>query len=503
MTDQNTEKLLTKIKLSEQGFIKFIYERLGIVIKQHQTHELHKTILSAYHKFNHTPEEYLVLLVKCDDHSPLLEHLIIGVTVGETYFFRDKHQIELLKNRILVSIIQKKRLQNNLSLRIWSAGSATGEEIYTIVMLLYEMIPDLSNWTLNLLATDINTKALKKAIAGVYGEWSMRSIEDHYKQKFFTQNNREYTLQTNLRDLVHFDYLNLNEDIYPAIFNGTNAQDLILCRNVFIYFDNNKIAHFMKKLNACIVPGGYLMLGASDPVNIKDTDFIFHYHDGLIFTRPSESEKTETIKPVLAQPAQVRVSIPKLVKPVVQQIRATKKLTHEFKTEITELLHQSQWNEALNMISLYGSAENDKQFVCSAKATALANLGKLDEAEKMCLECLTQNSIDKNMYFTYALILIELNNLTKAEEILKKTIFLDHQFVPGHFQLGLLFLRQRNKDAGLKSLNNALLIANTKKANEEVIGSQGLNYGHLVEILKHEIELYTSEGNVNYANENA
>src|SRR5688572_30069946 len=148
--------MIDKINEMTADFIKFIYDRLGIVIKQHQTYELHKTILSACNKFHVEPSEYLTKLINAEEHSPLLEHLISGVTVGETYFFRDQSQINLLKNRILVNIIQKRRQENNLSLRIWSAGSASGEEIYTIVMLLCEALPDIEKWRLNLLATDIN-----------------------------------------------------------------------------------------------------------------------------------------------------------------------------------------------------------------------------------------------------------------------------------------------------------------------------------------------------------
>ncbi len=505
MSKLQQEELLSAIKEADTGFIQFIYSKLGIVIKQHQTHDLHKTILSAYHKFNYTPREYLNLLQSCQNQSPLLEHLIAGVTIGETYFFRDDHQIKLLKDRILTNIIQKKRQENNLSLRIWSAGSATGEEIYTIVMLLYEAIPDIHNWTLNLLATDINTEALKKAITGQYGEWSMRSIKDNFKERYFTKKNNDYHILPKVRDLVHFDYLNLNDDTYPAIFNGTNAQDLILCRNVFIYFDNNRIAKLMQKFNACLVAGGYMLLGASDPVNISGTDFIYHHHDGLVFTRPTLEEQAFVInKPITVEKPRVTPREHKITAKHHEKIQPKKKVVeYSSNNEITQLLQTGHWQEVLNIINLAQEKEQNNKFMLSAKATALANLGKLAQAEEVCQKSLVHHSTDKETYFTYALILIELNHLVEAETILRKTLFLDHQFVPAHFQLGLLLLRNKQRESGLKSLNNALSIAKSKDEKEEVSGSQGLRYGRLVEILKHEIELHTSAGNIKYADENA
>ncbi len=506
MITLSKEELINQFKNIESHYIKFIQERLGIVIKPHQTNELQKAIINAYHKFNYVPSKYLEQLQVCQTQSPLLEHLIAGVTVGETYFFRDENQIALLKNRILKEIIQKKRAENNLSLRIWSAGSASGEEIYTIALLLIEAIPDIHKWSLNLLATDINTESLKKAIKGEYGEWSMRSISNYYKQRYFTLDDKIFTISQAVRDLVHFDYLNLNEDAFPAIFNGTNAQDLILCRNVFIYFEIKQITHVMSKFYACLVPGGYLLLGASDPVNISHTDFIFHHNDGLVFTRPEIvkiDEKVEKIK-ITKKPLKqekITLSFNKHKTNSTSVLNKNSDINLDFQLKINQFLDSGKWHDVLNTISL--SNEKNTKFSLCAQATALANLGKLQQAEKICQEILSRYSTDKESYFTYALILIELNQIIEAEKILRKTLYLDHQFVPAHFQLGLLLLRDKKYALGLKSLTNALTIAKSKDADEQVTGTRGLNYEGLVDILQHEIEIHSSNGGMKHVDENA
>jgi chemotaxis protein methyltransferase CheR len=275
------------IKGHEQAYIQLIQHRLGIVIKTHQTNELRAVILSACHQFHCTPEEYIHLLKNSADHAPLLEHLILAVTIGETYFFRDNHQMELLQEKVLPTLIASKKTKGDLSLRIWSAGCASGEEIYTIAMLLNESLMDINRWTINLLATDINMSSLQKGMEGIYAEWSMRSIPLYFKQRYFTVLKNKYHLNPEIRDLAHFNYLNLNDDIYPSIFNETNAQDLILCRNVLIYFDQICIDKLMKRLSACLLPDGFLLLGASDPVNIKETNLASYNRESSLFIRKS------------------------------------------------------------------------------------------------------------------------------------------------------------------------------------------------------------------------
>ncbi len=212
-----------EIKVLESQFVDLIRKRFGIVIHSHQNYELFKTIQEACIRFKLTPSEYLNCLIDCSIQSPLLDHLVSGITVGETYFFRDKQQMQLIQDHLLPEIIKNKREKNSLSIRIWSAGCASGEEIYSIVMMLYEILPDIEKWTIKLLATDINTVSLQKAISGSYGEWSMRSITDYFKEKYFTKENRHYLLMKKIKDLVNFDYLNLNDENYPSIFNGTKC----------------------------------------------------------------------------------------------------------------------------------------------------------------------------------------------------------------------------------------------------------------------------------------
>ncbi|WP_454784727.1 CheR family methyltransferase [Legionella sp. WA2024007413] len=282
--------LLDDIKKLEPAFMELIHTRYGLIIQVNQAQELAKNITDACIKFNYRPLEYLEQLKSCASNSSLLADLVAAITVGESYFFRDKNQMQLLEHKLLPQLLKRKA--EEATLKIWSAGCSTGEEIYTIAMLLAKLITNLDAWDLYLIGTDINTAALQKAISGIYGQWSMRSIPEKYLQRYFLKNERSYVLSPEIRDLVQFKYLNLCDKTYPSIINGIYEVDLILCRNVLIYFDNELVTKIMKKISACMSGSAYLLLGASDPIVTMGTNLAFHY-DGAIYFSLENNDESE------------------------------------------------------------------------------------------------------------------------------------------------------------------------------------------------------------------
>ncbi|MGL5742446.1 MAG: CheR family methyltransferase [Legionella sp.] len=282
--------ILNEIKNLEPAFIELIHKRFGLIIHVNQAPELAKAIIAACNKFKYPPLEYLEQLKNCSSNSSLLDDLIAAITVGESYFFRDKNQMQLLEKKLLPNLIKRK--ENDFNLKVWSAGCSTGEEIYTLAMLLSELLPNVQLWDLYLVGTDINPTALKKAETGCYGQWSMRSIPEKYIQRYFIKNDRTYTIDPRIRDLVRFKNLNLCDNSFPSIINGIFDVDLILCRNVLIYFDNELAAQIMKKLRVCMSEHAYLLLGASDPIVTTGTQLVFH-HDGAIYFSLDNTDETK------------------------------------------------------------------------------------------------------------------------------------------------------------------------------------------------------------------
>jgi chemotaxis protein methyltransferase CheR len=471
MNDKSSNTIKYELaNIYRDEFISIIKSRLGINIQQGQVDTLLKTIADACDKFDCEPSEFLDVLKTSTNVSPAIDYITTNITIGETYFFRDKRQMKLLEEFVLPKIINEKRNTNNLSIRIWSAGCSSGEEIYTLAMLLRELIPDIDGWSIFLLGTDINTKQLHKAVTGEFSEWSMRSIPPYYKNKYFSYDGKSYKLAKKIRSMAEFAYLNLNDDIYPSILNNTNAHDLIVCRNVLIYFDDQSISNLMKKITLCLVQHGFLLLGASDPVNLKVNYLVRHPENATLLMRASPGEIHQHEKQNhIIQPATEEI----------EELEEKPPLRHakiEKKTEgIVERKVQRKHKPTIRKV---------------VDPLELANQGKLQEAVNAFIKCIEEQKTNKQLYLDLAMTLVELNRFGEAEDALKKAIYIDSKFVMAHFQLGMLKMRHNSKSEGLKYLNNALRIAKKESPDTEVEGNPGMLYGKLAEILEKDILIF-------------
>ena len=193
------------------------------------------------------------------------KELLVLLTTGESYFFRDRGQFWLLKNFILPQIINQQRLMwydgriERPGLRLWSAGCSTGEEAYSLAILLRELIPDWEDWQIFILGTDINREAIAKAKLGNYSDWSFRTISAKQKNTYFTLKKGKWKIEDDIRRLVTFRYGNLVEEGFFKASDGIEQFDLILCRNVFVYFTAEAIALVLQKFDKALRAGGYLM----------------------------------------------------------------------------------------------------------------------------------------------------------------------------------------------------------------------------------------------------
>ena len=184
-----------------------------------------------------------------------IEILASHLTIGETYFFRDGKTFEILQDHILPELISS-RQKTERRLRLWSAGCCTGEEPYSIAMLLSRMIPDLKSWNITILGTDINHRFLQKAAKGVYGNWSFRSNPTWIQAKDFHRKNGLLEISPDVKKMVTLSYLNLAEDAFPSLSNNTNAMDLILCRNVLMYFSVEQARKVIGNFHRCLIDWG-------------------------------------------------------------------------------------------------------------------------------------------------------------------------------------------------------------------------------------------------------
>ncbi|MGI2901787.1 CheR family methyltransferase [Tolypothrix sp. VBCCA 56010] len=250
------------VELTE-AFIKLIAQHTGLEIRERDQADLSEKIFFRMRALNILfPEDYYQLLEFSSIQSyQEWQRLVLLLTNLESYFFRDKEQFNLLRDRILPELIQ--RQQNNKTLRICSAGCSTGEEPLSLAIVLKELIPYPEQWNLMILGVDINQEALKKAKQGIYTPWSLRSIDPEIMQRYFLHLNNQYYLDMQIKQMVKFKYLNLVKDSFPE-HNEMRDIDLIICRNVFIYFEASAIAKVLDKFHHILKPSGYLIAGHTE-----------------------------------------------------------------------------------------------------------------------------------------------------------------------------------------------------------------------------------------------
>jgi chemotaxis protein methyltransferase CheR len=200
---------------------------------------------------------YELLLGGAGGSAPL-DALVAALNVGETHLFRDAVQVQALERRILPEVIVRRRRERRL--RLWSAGCSTGEEAYTLAILVERLLPDLADWDVLIRATDINGRSLERARRGVYGAWSFRGVPPLVRTSCFTRRGDGFEVAPSLRAMVTFAQLNLSENVYPSPTTDTGAMDLILCRNVLMYFDEAGGRAVVGRLRDALDDRGWLLV---------------------------------------------------------------------------------------------------------------------------------------------------------------------------------------------------------------------------------------------------
>lgn len=209
------------------------------------------------------------------------EELVELLTTHETYFFREEYQLKAFSQEILPQLHQ--RGQKDKRLRIWSAGCSTGEEPYTVGMLLHES-RTFDDWRLEIFANDISRRVLAVARRGIYSQAAFRTMEQKYITKYFTQQENKYLLDDRVRSMVNFGHLNLmDRDMLELV----GKVDIIFCRNVLIYFDTDSKKAVIDTFYDHLVKGGYLLLGHSESlINLSTAFELVYLKNDMVYRRP-------------------------------------------------------------------------------------------------------------------------------------------------------------------------------------------------------------------------
>ncbi|MEK6560642.1 MAG: CheR family methyltransferase [Nitrospirota bacterium] len=437
----------------------FISSLIGLHFKESRWNDLKYGIESASREFGFSDvETFINWLQSASPDRKHIEILASHLTIGETWFFREQDTFSVLEERVLSELITS-RYSNQKRLRIWSAGCSTGEEAYSIAILLNKMMADISEWNITILATDINPKFLSKASEGTYTDWSFRGTPSWVRENYFRQKGHGlHEIRPSIKKMVTFSYLNLVEDVYPSLLNNTNAIDIIFCRNVLMYFSPQIANKVIRGLNNSLIKGGWLFLSPTDAIRPLPEDLV-----------PVRCPETTTYRKEAG-----RISLHEEYHGFTQESLTPQEIPEHIPAQKTENEQPGTYSKALSMF---------EQGQAALMARAYANQGVMDEAMRWCEKAIAGDKLNPAGYHLLAIILYEQGRIEDAVKFLKKAIYLDHNFILAYFMLGNLKLKLGDIKGSKICFKNVLGILSSHNPEDVIEGSDGMTAGRLAEII--------------------
>ncbi|MCI0395704.1 MAG: hypothetical protein L0332_25190 [Chloroflexi bacterium] len=431
-----------------------------------------------------------------------VDRLLNQLTVGETHFFRDSAQFDALADTVLPALLAAKRAAaaavgpnppSKPQLRIWCAGCATGEEAYSLAILLYELLPDIQDWNIFLLATDINQESLARAQEALYTNWSFREPRSLTTRSiYFKRVGSRFQLRDDVRLMVTFARHNLIEDEFPAVHNNTASMDLILCRNVTIYFTEEITRRLVARFYDTLLEGGWLVVGHSEPSLLTYRAFQAHTFPGtLLYQRSGEPttwpEDWEALRsgkngqtPLADRlpykevvPAESPLTmdqatnpfflslatVPAEVEPVIQTPSPSN--NHTLFSSGQPGLDWGKTSEEVAALLEEHVGEVPNALRASAYcylARAYADRGCAVEARHWCQQAIKQDKLSTEAYYVLAMVNEHEGDLEQAIANLKKVVYLNREKPLAYFNLALLHKRCGQTAQARRALNNTIRI---------------------------------------------
>jgi chemotaxis protein methyltransferase CheR len=514
------------MELSDDLYVRFrnlLLSRAGLHYPEHRRDDLAHGLSQALSASPFaTPAQFYESITSSGEGWDLLiEHL----TIGETRFFRNEAHFDALRRHIFPELIARRSALRVL--RIWSAGCASGEEPYSIAMLLHDILPDIDNWTVSILATDINPAFLRRAREGLYSAWSFRETPENLRSRFFTPEENRWRLNEDIRRMVTFMRLNLAEPQYPSIANGTYALDMIICRNVTIYFDPVTTRQVAERFYGTLAPGGWLLVGHAEPQastyhqfetrNFPNAILYRKSPDAPLFAVPTPgiptisspvaAPNTPTPAPRTAptprpaappKPAASPKPAPTDTRPPAMPIAPSVPINASRQTPaparsdiwpaLRERVLQGEKTKAEALLREFLEGEPNHPGALVELARLYADRGEWATAQRYCEQSLEGNPLSVEACYLLAQVYEHQNMLDDALSMYRRAIYIDRNFV-----LGLLGMANVWRQMGLaaearRGYRNVLKQLATIPFSAIVPGTDGATAHELMRFVKEQLD---------------
>jgi chemotaxis protein methyltransferase CheR len=458
--------------------MEFIQARTGLVFAANRQQDAEASVRKAMEAAKiDDPRRFLGRL---DTDPSIFDTLITALTVSETYFFREPRQFEFIRSHILPEL-QRERA-SSAGLRCWSAGCASGEEAYSLAILLEQ---EQLAQGVSILATDISAAILTKARKASYSSWSFRGNSTDAMAQYFDRRVGRLVLQDRLRQRVAFRSLNLAAENYPCLATATLDIDLILCRNVLIYFDKDTVAGVARRLFSALARGGWLITGPSDPPLWDHAPFETKVTEAGVFYR--RSRQVISLRS-LGEPASSIDRISRLA--LDDEPSAAKGAAIEFAEVVPQLApEQTPSPEGFDSQPRPSPLLPDDIARYVSSIRALADAGELHPAATQAVAAIQAYPLAAELHYMRAVVLAGLGQYDEASASLRRVIYLDPSLAVAHFTLGSILWRSGAVADARRCYRNALALSAERPPKESLSLSEGETAGQMAEAARSQLAL--------------
>lgn len=446
------------------------------------------------------------------------------LTVNETFFFRNADNFRAVAELVLPERIRAKTRGKRL--RILSAGCASGEEAYTLAILVREALPDLASWDVKILGIDLNPAILAKATQARYSSWSLRATSEDVKRRYFRVDGRDFVLAPDIQKMVTFDERNLvDED--PGFWQSL-ACDVVFCRNVLMYFTPDKARDVVRRISQALLPSGFLFLGHAETLRGLTQEFhLCHTHDTFYYRRREASEAVVATAtwtgPRMEQAAD---SLPAVVESTASWVDVIQRASERIATLadgrgrspdrdarttpvalattalartwdlglVLEAVRQERFSDALELISSLPPDSHDDPDALLLRAVLLTNNGKLGESEEVCGRLLALDELNAGAHYVMALCREHASDSTGAIEHDQTAIYLDAGFAMPHLHLGIMAKRSGDRATAQRELGQASILLAREDASRLLLFGGGFSRDTLLQFCRTELRATRGDG---------
>lgn len=487
------------------GVLQSLYTRFGLVPTGTQLGRIARAVIELQQSWLPTDPAALERAV-LDSPFASIRPLVAAATINESYFFRDARQISVLREEILPSLIQRRRAVGDRRIVVWSAAAAAGQELHTIAILLHELLHDLSDWSVELIGTDIDADNLARAEGGLYSGRDLRSTPQDARERYFTPEGRGYRLSPEVRSMTRFITASITDPIAAAALGRV---DLVLCRNVLIYFDADSIAQALRNMTGRLPPDGYLVLGHAEVFSEPPPGLTLDASRGMFFYRPASCPVTALSRPpksrlptsapaVSRQPMPLRAVSrsataqsaagsrgaspsqrprpPSPRRPEPPNPMSTSGEPATGSGDLASLLLEESWPELL-------AAAQREPVTTEARCyqvVALSALGRADDSAVVLADLLHDCADQAIVHYVAAIHAVDSGNADAAATSLRRALYLQRDFPEAEYRFGLVLEESGRSDQARVHFARAARLLAAADPDQSVLFEPDLRYGSLI-----------------------